>query len=61
MDNSPMDPGTKVDGIIDTPMCSENVGKQNTPKTKVYPDMPSSSGGASIYGPGTKDTYKGGA
>ena len=57
----PMDPGTTVDGIIKTSMCKENVGRQNTPSTKQYPDMPSTSGGASIYGPGVKDTYKGGA
>ncbi len=56
----PMDPGTTV-GDIKTPMCSENVGRKNTPSVKKYPDMPSESGGASIYGPGTKDTYKGGA
>ncbi len=59
-DKGPFESGTTV-GQIKTPMCSENVGRGNTPTTQTYKDMPSSEGGASIKGPGTKDTYKGGA
>ncbi len=58
--SSPGESGTTV-GQIKTPMCSENVGRGNTPSVEKFKDMPSGSGGASIYGPGTKPSYKGGA
>lgn len=60
----PMDPGTTV-GQIKTPMCSENVGKKNDPKTHSYRGTynENSAGGKGIptsneiKGPGVKGEY----
>lgn len=58
IDNHPLpgEPGTKVDDI-QTPMCSTNVGKQNTPGTEKYKGTMTMGsgkpkGGDSIMGPG---------
>ncbi len=56
--SSPGDPGTTV-GQIKTPMCSENVGRQNTPTTHDYSKAtgnPSTSGSDQIEGPGVAGT-----
>ena len=63
MSNGPMKEGTTV-GQIKTTMNSANVGKKNSPTIKTYGSKdgaPSSKGGENIMGPGTKNTYKGGA
>lgn len=50
----PGEPGTQV-GQIKTPMCSENVGRKNTPGEHKYPDMPSTGGDAGLVkGPGAQ-------
>lgn len=58
----PGDPGSTVDGIIDTPMCKENVGKKAAGGIHTYganTGVPSSDkGGVSIDGPGVKGTWK---
>lgn len=51
MAKDPMEPGSMVGGSIKTPMCSENVGRQNTPSVETYKGMPSKSGGSSIKSP----------
>jgi len=56
----PMDKGTVVDGMIDSPMCDKNVGlKSDRGGTHIYKDMPSGDkGGVSIEGPGVKGQWK---
>lgn len=54
MADLPMKEGTTTPSGIETSMNATNVGRKNTPSTKSYPDMPSTSGGASIQGPGEK-------
>lgn len=54
---SPGEPGTKVDGMIQTPMCDKNVGRQNTPGTEKYKGTMTMGSGKpktdnSIMGPG---------
>lgn len=57
----PGDEGTTV-GQIQTPMCSTNVGRQNTPKIMTYentmdknsPGGPGIATGSKIMGPGDK-------
>lgn len=54
---SPGEPGTKVDNI-QTPMCSTNVGKKNTPGMEKYSGTMNLGGGKgkggsmSVVGPG---------
>lgn len=55
----PGDKGTTVGQII-TPMCPENVDRQNTPSILTYKstmDTGGSKGGSQITGPGTKNKY----
>lgn len=53
----PAKPGTTIGGIK-TPMMAANIDRQNTPGTKSYPNMPSSSGGGGqIKGPGNQNTW----
>ncbi len=56
--SSPGDPGTTV-GQIKTPMCSENVGRMNTPTTHDYSKatgIATTSGSDQIEGPGVAGT-----
>ena len=57
-ERSPGDKGTTV-GQIETPMCSENVGRKNTPGTHDYSSTMNKNGpgiatGSTIMGPGVK-------
>lgn len=53
----PGEKGSKV-GQIETPMCSENVGRKNTPSILTYKSVidtgEKNDGSASIAGPGVK-------